>query len=80
MQIAAPIFLLILTRLRMPVSTTFLLLSCFASSAKGFFSLVVKSVSGYVIAILVGGGFWYAISPDVKLARASQCEHSHFQT
>jgi len=31
LQIAAPVILLILTRARMPVSTTFLLLSCFAT-------------------------------------------------
>ena len=32
LQIAAPIFLLILTRLRMPVSTTFILLTSFAAT------------------------------------------------
>lgn len=59
MQVAAPIFLLILTRLRMPVSTTFLLLSCFATHAKGFGSMVVKSMGGYVIAFIVSGLFFF---------------------
>ena len=59
MQVAAPIFLLILTRLKMPVSTTFLLLSCFATGAKGFGSMVIKSMGGYVIAFVVSGIFFF---------------------
>jgi hypothetical protein len=59
MQVAAPIFLLILTRLKMPVSTTFLLLSCFATGAKGFGSMVIKSMGGYVIAFIVSGIFFF---------------------
>src|SRR6056297_659508 len=35
LQIAAPLFLLIITRLKMPVSTTFLLLSAFATEPEG---------------------------------------------
>lgn len=50
LQVAAPIFLLILTRLRMPVSTTFLILSCFSSSLSGISSMLVKSISGYFLA------------------------------
>lgn len=64
LQIVAPLFLLIITRLRMPVSTSILLLSCFATSASGITSVLMKSVGGYVIAfglsILVWGtlGRW----------------------
>lgn len=50
LQVAAPIFLIILTRLRMPVSTTFLLLSAFATKIAGVTNVLIKSLSGYVIA------------------------------
>lgn len=52
LQVAAPIFLLILTRLRMPVSTTFLILSCFATDADSVADVVLKSVSGYGVAFV----------------------------
>ena len=52
LQVAAPIFLLILTRLRMPVSTTFLILSCFATEAEGVTDVLLKSVSGYGVAFV----------------------------
>lgn len=50
LQVAAPLFLLILTRLRMPVSTTFLLLSAFATEPDGIVLVLQKSVSGYFVA------------------------------
>lgn len=50
LQIAGPLFLLIVTRLRMPVSTTFLLLTSFATNPAGVESVLSKSVSGYGIA------------------------------
>ncbi len=52
LQVAAPVVLLILTRLRMPVSTTFLILSCFATEAEGVQDVLVKSVSGYGVAFV----------------------------
>lgn len=58
-QIVAPLVLLIMTRLRMPVSTTFLLLSVFSSDTSGISSIVSKSVSGYGIAFLVSFVVWY---------------------
>lgn len=54
LQIAAPIFLLILTRLRMPVSTTFILLTSFATSPKAVGGVLAKSMSGYVLAFFMG--------------------------
>lgn len=54
-QVAAPIFLMILTRFRMPVSTTFLILTCFASEVKGVTDVLMKSVAGYGVAFLLGG-------------------------
>ena len=54
LQIAAPVALLVLTRLRMPVSTTFLILSCFATEADGLGAVLAKSAWGYVIAFGFG--------------------------
>jgi|SaaInlStandDraft_1057018.scaffolds.fasta_scaffold17209_4 hypothetical protein len=53
LQIAAPIILLILTRMRMPVSTTFILLTSFASSPAAVGKVLAKSFSGYLLAFLV---------------------------
>ena len=54
LQVAAPIVLLVLTRLRMPVSTTFLILSCFATEADGIGAVLEKSLWGYLIAFGFG--------------------------
>jgi hypothetical protein len=62
LQVAAPIFLMVLTRLKMPVSTTFLLLSSFATKPSGITAIATKSILGYVIAFAVAGIVWYAFS------------------
>lgn len=62
LQVAAPIFLLILTRMRMPVSTTFLLLSCFATDAAAIQSVLGKSLSGYFLAFGAGLVTWLAVT------------------
>jgi hypothetical protein len=62
LQIAAPLFLLVLTRLRMPVSTTFLLLTSFATSAGTVGAVVSKSLMGYVLAFVVAFGTWFLLS------------------
>jgi len=54
LQVAAPIFLLILTRLRMPVSTTFILLTSFAATPAAVGQVLAKSMSGYILAFLIG--------------------------
>jgi hypothetical protein len=59
-QIIAPIVLLVLTRLRMPVSTTFLLLSVFSASSSGITSIVSKSMGGYVLAFILSFIIWYS--------------------
>lgn len=59
-QIIAPLVLLIITRLRMPVSTTFLLLSVFSADSSGIISMVGKSVSGYVLAFILSFVVWYS--------------------
>ncbi len=58
LQIAAPIILLIITRMRIPVSTTFLLLSTFSTDLGGILSVTYKSLSGYVIAFLTSLIIW----------------------
>ena len=52
LQVAAAIFLLILTRLRMPVSTTFILLTSFAASPAAVGSVLAKSMSGYILSFI----------------------------
>jgi hypothetical protein len=61
LQVAAPIFLLLLTRLRMPVSTTFLILSCFASDSGAIASVLNKSLSAYVLAFFVAFAVFISI-------------------
>lgn len=58
-QIIAPLVLLILTRLRMPVSTTFLLLSVFSADTSGITSVVFKSWTGYIMAFVLSFTVWY---------------------
>jgi hypothetical protein len=62
LQVAAPLFLLILTRLRMPVSTTFLLLSSFATSASSITGVLGKSLSGYFLAFAAGLIVWLLVT------------------
>ncbi len=66
LQIAAPIVLLLLTRLKMPVSTTFMLISCFSASSSGIFSVTQKSLFGYGLAFVVAMVVWYALSGLIK--------------
>ena len=62
LQIAAPIFLLILTRLRMPVSTTFILLTSFAVSPAAVGKVLAKSMSGYILAFILGIIFFMIVA------------------
>jgi hypothetical protein len=66
LQLAAPIFLLILTRLRMPVSTTFLILSAFATSSDAILGVLGKSLIGYFIAFIVALIIWFLVAYAVK--------------
>ena len=66
LQIAAPIFLLILTRLRMPVSTTFILLTSFAAAPAAVGKVLAKSMSGYVLAFFMGFIIFMLISKWAK--------------
>jgi hypothetical protein len=66
LQIAAPIFLLILTRLRMPVSTTFILLTSFAAAPAAIGKVLAKSMSGYILAFFLGFFIFLSISKFAK--------------
>ncbi|ACF13847.1 conserved hypothetical protein [Chloroherpeton thalassium ATCC 35110] len=66
LQIAAPIFLLILTRLRMPVSTTFLLLSSFSTKSGAIASVMIKSVSGYFLAFTIAIVVWMLLAKVIR--------------
>ncbi|NCP84961.1 MAG: hypothetical protein GW823_08715 [Bacteroidetes bacterium] len=75
LQIAAPIFLLILTRMRMPVSTTFLILSCFSANLAGIQSMLVKSVSGYLWSFIIAIILYIAFA---KIIRKFSKSKPHF--
>ncbi len=62
LQIAAPLFLLILTRLKMPVSTTFLILTGFATSASSIGKVLGKSLTGYGLAFGIAIAVWLIFS------------------
>ena len=58
LQVAAPLFLLVLTRKAIPVSTTFLILSAFAASVESIGSVIGKSLSGYYLAFACSLMLW----------------------
>ena len=58
---AVPAVLLILTRMGIPVSTTFLVLSVF-STAVVFEKMLIKSMLGYAIAACSAYGFWLLLA------------------
>ena len=58
LQVFAPVVLLILTRFRMPVSTSILLLSAFATQASSITSILQKSFFGYFIAFALAIIIW----------------------
>lgn len=65
-QLCTPIALLVLTRMRIPVSTTFLLLNVFATDASAIFSVLQKSLYGYFIAFFAAIGVWYLMTRFVN--------------
>ncbi|WP_017733279.1 hypothetical protein [Nafulsella turpanensis] len=66
LHLAAPVFLLILTRLRMPVSTTFLILSTFATTSDAILGVLEKSIVGYILAFIAAIVVWFGINSLVK--------------
>lgn len=66
LQLAAPIVLLVMTRLRMPVSTTFLLLNVFTYKAGTILDVMKKSFMGYLLAFFIAIIVWFLIEKLVK--------------
>ena len=62
---AAPLVLVLLTRIGIPVSTTFLVLSAFASTVV-LEKVLMKSVVGYGLAAFVSYALWIAISKFIN--------------
>ena len=58
LQVFAPVALLMMTRLKMPVSTSILLLSAFATQASSITSILSKSLFGYIIAFTAAIIIW----------------------
>lgn len=61
LQVSAPLFLLILTRMKIPVSTTFLVLTAFATTSKSVWAVLTKSVSGYGIGFVLAIALWLSL-------------------
>jgi phosphate/sulfate permease len=60
-----PLVLLLLTRLGIPVSTTFLVLTIFATIA-GLNAMLIKSGLGYIVAFATGGILYAILTPTVE--------------
>jgi hypothetical protein len=66
LQLAAPLILLIITRMRMPVSTTFLLLNAFTTETSAIIGVLNKSLSGYFLAFFTALIVWMLVSRFVS--------------
>jgi len=73
----APAVLLVLTRFGIPVSTTFLVLSAFASTVI-FEKMLVKSILGYAIAAVVAYGFWIILSKFLDEKKKVNNDHEKY--
>lgn len=62
LQLIAPVILLILTRARMPVSTTFLLLSAFTTRDDAILAVFTKSLTGYGLAFVAAIVVWLVVN------------------
>lgn len=72
LQIAAPVILLLLTRLRIPVSTTFMLLTSFSGHLSTVEGMLMKSMGGYFVAFFSALIIWFLLArPINKLLKGS---------
>jgi hypothetical protein len=53
MQAISPMILIVLTRFRAPVSTSFLLLGVFATKSSAFLGVINKSLIGFGVAFVI---------------------------
>lgn len=64
-HVLPPMVLLLLTRLGIPVSTTFMVLATFATMS-GMYSMLTKSLMGYAAAFITGGLIYAALAPTLE--------------
>jgi hypothetical protein len=73
----APLVLLLLTRVGVPVSTSFLVLSAFASTFV-LEKMLIKSMMGYVVAATAAYAIWYVVSRWLDEAKPVKEEHKAY--
>ena len=73
----APAVLVMLTRVGVPVSTSFLVLSAFASSFV-LQSMLMKSIMGYGIAAVAAYAIWYVVSRIMDETKPVKEEHKRY--
>ena len=73
----APGLLLILTRIGVPVSTSFLVLSAFASTFV-LEKMLVKSMMGYAVAAVAAYVIWIGVTKILDEAKAVKEEHKRY--
>jgi len=73
----APAVLLLLTRYGVPVSTSFLVLSAFASTFV-LEQMLMKSMMGYVVAATAAYGIWYVVSRLLDESNPVKEEHKGY--
>jgi hypothetical protein len=73
----APAVLLLLTRFGVPVSTSFLVLSAFASTFV-LEKMLMKSMMGYVVAATAAYAIWYVVSRLLDEAKPVKEEHKTY--
>lgn len=80
LQLAAPVILLLLTKWKMPVSTTFLILSVFSTKST-IEGMLIKTFIGYAVAIVTAYVVWTAISMVVSRYKIDTVEEEkdHFK-
>lgn len=66
LQLASPIILLLLTRFRIPVSTTFMLLSVFTATSGTIISMIDKSLKGYLVAFISALVIYLVLTKVIK--------------
>jgi len=73
----APLVLLLLTRVGVPVSTSFLVLSAFASTFV-LEKMLIKSMMGYVVAATAAYAIWYVVSRWLDETKPVKEEHKAY--
>ena len=73
----APAVLLLLTRFGIPVSTTFLVLSAFASTVV-FEKMLLKSIMGYAVSAVLAYAFWMVLSKYLDEKQKVDSNHEKY--